>query len=480
VAPAAETVVGSVRFITQEEAPQRLLVDSVFPTRDVRLLWFRGRATSLLDDGSVVTLDGAGGAIQVDPGLMAHRVPLRFGTRTPMSIAAGTRGSVWVTDTDGTLHRLHPGGWSTRVDSLPFDYSAVSRDPDGGVWLVRSTEFFSNRLATAADPLLARLDSTGAWVDTVTGIRLPEHVLLAELANAGHVLVTEDVIFLAPFIRDEVLALTRTGDTLWVAHRGLPQARPNPRFEVGDEGPTIDYAPVNLGIASGPDSLLYVLSVPGFTTAESRVDVFARSSGQLLRTARLDTPLPTVAVDAEGRLYALDPFRVLTGVAPADRHPFAEFALPTLTGDTLTRDDLLGKVVLVNFWASWCAPCRVEMPALVHLTESIADSDFAFVTMNEDVEANDAARFASALRFDYPVALGKGKLRQQYYYLGLPFTVLLDRGGNIVYRWTGFAGDEQIEGIRSVIRAELDREPRTDHDRDGTDGPNGADHTGRE
>ncbi len=441
-APATDTVVGSVRFITQEEAGQRLLVDSVFPTSDVRLLWFQGRATSAFDDGSVLTLDGWGGAIRVDPGLMAHRVPLRFGTRTPMSIAAGTRGSVWVTATDGTLFRLHPGGWSARLESVPFDYAALSGDPAGGVWLVRSTEFFSHRPATATDPLLARLDSTGAWVDTVPGVRLSEHGRVTELANAGHVLVTGDMIFLAPFIRDEVLALTPTGDTLWVARRGLLQESPNPRFAVGDDGPVIDYVPVNLGIAIGSDSLLYVLSVPGLTTAGSRIDVYDGSSGQLLRTARMDTPFPTVAVDATGRLYALDPFRVLT---------------------------------VLNFWASWCGPCRVEMPALVHLAESIDDSSFAFATMNEDVDVSDAARFASALGFEYPVALGKGKLRQQYHYLGLPFTVVLDRGGNIVYRWTGFAGDEQLEGVRSVIRAELDRERRTDEQGDdGTDDRNGA------
>jgi thiol-disulfide isomerase/thioredoxin len=314
-------------------------------------------------------------------------------------------------------------------------------------------------LASSADPLLVRLDSAGSLVDTLQGLRVPAHVLLTELANAGHLLVTEDVIFFAPFIRDEVLALTRAGDTLWVARRGLPQERPDPRFEIGEDGPVIDYAPVNLGIAQGADGLVYVLSVPGFTTAASRVDAYDGATGQLLRTARLDNPVPTLATDGDGRLYELDPFRILTGVAPEDRLPFEPFTLATLAGDTLSNDDLLGKVVLVNFWASWCAPCRVEMPALVHLSESIPDSDFAFVTMNEDLETDDAHRFAVALGLEYPVALGKGKLRQRYHYLGLPFTVLLDREGKIVYRWTGFAGDEQVEGIRAVIRAELDRAP---------------------
>jgi thiol-disulfide isomerase/thioredoxin len=466
-----------VRVITQSEPPHLLQADSVFPSLDVRLLWFEGRATSLLEDGSVLTLDGSGGGLRVDPGLMAHRVPLRLGTRMAMSIAAGEHGHVWVTDGTGAVHRLRPGGRSQRVAKLPFDYSTVTRDPRGGVWLARSTSLFSYRLASTTDPLLVRLDSAGSWTDTVPGIRLPEHVLLAELANAGHVLATTDVIFFAPFIRDEVLALTRTGDTLWVARRQLPQEQPDPRFEIGDDGPMIDYAPVNLGIAMGPGGFVYVLSVPGFTTAESRIDVYEGATGRLVRTARMPTPLPTVAVDTSGRLYTVDPFRILTGVAPEDRQPFEPFRLATLTGDTLSLEDFRGTVVLVNFWASWCAPCRVEMPALVDLSASIPDSDFAFVTMNEDRETDDARRFAVALDFEYPVILGKGRLRQRYHYLGLPFTVLLDRDGNIVYRWTGFAGDEQIEGIRAVIRAELDRvAPPIDHSGHGS--PTGEpDHT---
>jgi thiol-disulfide isomerase/thioredoxin len=177
-----------------------------------------------------------------------------------------------------------------------------------------------------------------------------------------------------------------------------------------------------------------------------------------MRTARLNTPTPTVAVDAGGRLYVLDPFRVLTGVATENRPPFTPTRLATIDGDTLATDDLRGRVVLVNFWASWCGPCRVELPALVGLAESISDPDFAFVTMNEDVEVAAARRFVAEVGLAYPVALGKGRLRRRYHYVGLPFTLLLDREGHIVYRWTGFAGDGQVEAIRALIHAELGRD----------------------
>jgi thiol-disulfide isomerase/thioredoxin len=391
-----DTVVGNVRFVTQSDAEHILLVDSVFPDQEVRLLWFEGRASPPLEDGSVLTLDGSGGAIRVDSELMSSRVSLRLGARTPADFLVGPGGDVWVTATDGSVHRVHPGGRTEEVTAIPFPYSA-----------------------------------------------------------AGHVLVAGDTTFLAPTTRAEVLALTGGGDTLWVARRGTSQERPSAGSDAANaEG---DGSPVHLGIARGPDGLIYVLSGSESTTAQSAIDVYDGTTGLLLRTARMHTRQPTVAVDAAGRLYALDPFRVLTGVAVEDRQRFGAFSLPTLDGGTLTDEDLLGKVVLINFWASWCGPCRVEIPALVRLAASIPDSDFAFVTMNEDVEVDDARRFAIGLDFEYPVALGKGKLRRDYHYLGLPFTVLIDRDGKMVYRWTGFAGEEQVADIRALIRAELNR-----------------------
>jgi hypothetical protein len=61
------------------------------------------------------------------------------------------------------------------------------------------------------------------------------------------------------------------------------------------------------------------------------------------------------------------------------------------------------------------------------------------------------------LGFDFPVLLGKGRLRDRYHYIGLPYTVLLDRDGKVVQRWLGFKGPEQIQAERALIKAEVER-----------------------
>jgi thiol-disulfide isomerase/thioredoxin len=340
---------------------------------------------------------------------------------------------------------------------VPLDYPALAADPSrDDLWLARSSRRWNFRMPSEA-PLLIRLDGSGAVRGRLGRAFVPPERLLAEFASSGQVAVSGDTVYFAPFIRDEVIAFDHSGDTLWVASRELPQSTREPRFEVTGQSPTIEYFPVNLGMAVGPDGRLYLLSTPGFTTDAGRLDVFDRASGHLLRSALLPTALPTIAVDAGGRVYLLEAFRLLAGTRPEDREPFRDFELELLGGGRMTLDDLRGNVTLINFWASWCHPCRTEMPALDSLRREIGAADFRFVTMNEDVNVADAEAFMRELGFDFPVLLGRGRLRERYHYIGLPYTVLLDRGGKVVQRWLGFKGPEQIQAEKALIRAELER-----------------------
>ena len=122
-------------------------------------------------------------------------------------------------------------------------------------------------------------------------------------------------------------------------------------------------------------------------------------------------------------------------------------------------DELIGGVTLINVWASWCEPCREEMPALDSLQRSIDNDAFRFVTLNEDVDPEDAADFLDVFGFTFPAALGLGNMKNVYHYRGLPLTLLVDRQGLIVQQWIGFAGHDQLAAIRTVIDAELARGP---------------------
>jgi thiol-disulfide isomerase/thioredoxin len=456
--PSRETVRGSVRHVVAADPPELLIPDTSFPDGPVRLLWLGGRAASPLVDGRTAVTDGAGGVLVFDAALRLRRAALQPGHREIVAVAGDINGGLWLTDAAGAVLRASPDGAIREVGVEAFDYPVVASDPtQPGAWLARLHRQWEYRLPTGTAPLLVGLDENGAPVRRVGRAVVPKAVLLSELASAGHVAVLGDRVYFAPFIRDQLIAFSSSGDTLWLAERGLPQSTAEPDFEVKDGSPAIDYHPVNIGLAVGPDRRLYLLSTPGFTTEEARLDVYHPASGDLLRTTPLGSALPTLAAGDDGRVYLLDEFRLLAGIAPDERDAFPPLSGDLLGGGTVSSAVLEGRVTLVNFWASWCDPCRTEMPALDSLSKSIADARWQFLTVNEDVHAADARAFVDEFRFTFPVVLGRGRLRSRYHYVGLPFTVLVDGQGRVVQRWIGFAGPEQIQGIRAVVTAELGR-----------------------
>ncbi|MFQ5704386.1 MAG: redoxin family protein [Gemmatimonadales bacterium] len=468
--PPVARVEAGIRHIDVGEPAEWPILDTVPPTDPSRLLWFRGQPAQRLADGGSVVLDGGGGIIRFDDELRVHRVRAKLQGRIPVSVAADTGNGYWIADASGDVSRISSDGNVVDTMVAPFAFPEIFSSPAGDdVWVVRSNQHWAYRLAKPDEPLLARLDPAGNTVKQLGGIQVPQHVLLADLANAGRLVVDDTTVFYAPFIRDELIAMNREGDTLWVAHRGLEQAVDEPRFVVEKGGsPYIDYAPVNLGIAKGPDGLLYVLSIQGTVTDTARLDGFDPATGALIRSVRVESDV-TVSVDEAGRIYKLDPFRLITGVAPREREEFSDFDLPTLEGTRMTSDDLRGKVVLVNLWASWCGPCREEMPALDSLQAGIDNPDFMFITLNEDVAASDAQAFIDEFGFDFPVVLGGGGLRSKYHYIGLPTTILVDREGREIERWVGYAGEEQLQTIRALAEAELAREGAGGHHHAGMD-----------
>ena len=116
-----------------------------------------------------------------------------------------------------------------------------------------------------------------------------------------------------------------------------------------------------------------------------------------------------------------------------------DFTLPTLSGGTIRLADFRGKVVLLNFWATWCVPCRMEMPALEAFYQRHKDAGLAVLAINLDtLSTTSVEAFVQEVMVTFPVALDPSwSIAGGYRVLGLPTTYFIDRAGNVVVREVG-------------------------------------------
>jgi peroxiredoxin len=109
----------------------------------------------------------------------------------------------------------------------------------------------------------------------------------------------------------------------------------------------------------------------------------------------------------------------------------ANFTLVDLNGKAWTLKDLRGKVVLVNFWATWCPPCRKEMPDLEALYRRFGDKGLVILAISDE-EAAKVQPFIAEHHFDYPIMLDPGrKVNELFHVEGIPKTFVYDREGKL-------------------------------------------------
>jgi len=137
-----------------------------------------------------------------------------------------------------------------------------------------------------------------------------------------------------------------------------------------------------------------------------------------------------------------------------------EFALPRLGGGEISLSELRGKVVLLNFWATWCAPCEQEMPAMQRLYAQLASRGFELVAVSVDDDAGAVARFRERLALGFPIALDPrreaAELYQSYRY---PESFLIDREGTLVARYIGERDWDAPEYSARILRL-LEAQPK--------------------
>lgn len=112
--------------------------------------------------------------------------------------------------------------------------------------------------------------------------------------------------------------------------------------------------------------------------------------------------------------------------------PAPDFTLKNLSGEDVTLSKLQGQVVLVNFWATWCAPCRAEMPAIQRRYDALKDQGFTVLAVDDDEAQRDVAAFAEAYELTFPILLDPGEsVVGLYRVLAFPTTFIVDRQGTI-------------------------------------------------
>jgi len=115
-----------------------------------------------------------------------------------------------------------------------------------------------------------------------------------------------------------------------------------------------------------------------------------------------------------------------------------DFSLPTLTGENQSLGDLKGKVVFLNFWATWCGPCRAEMPSMEALHNSYREKGLEILAVNSGENQAQVLAFMTGNQLSFPVALDvDGKVSQAYGIQAIPTSFLIDREGKIIARLVG-------------------------------------------
>lgn len=143
-----------------------------------------------------------------------------------------------------------------------------------------------------------------------------------------------------------------------------------------------------------------------------------------------------------------------------------EFDLPLLDGGSVRLSDLRGKIVILDFWATWCAPCEVQMPILDALWreragragdgQPTAEDDLMVVGLSVDIEPIDeVAAWVAERDLVYPIVMADQDLAMKFGVIGFPTLLILDPTGGIHTRHTGVLSRPEIESILEEIRLSL-------------------------
>jgi thiol-disulfide isomerase/thioredoxin len=177
----------------------------------------------------------------------------------------------------------------------------------------------------------------------------------------------------------------------------------------------------------------------------------------LLKRVLIAAMLSLASIVSAGPTLAGDPFASLK----MSRLPAGSMAVPfeltTLDGKVVKSSELAGKVVLVNFWATWCGPCKEEMPSLARLQKQLDPAEFTLLTVTTDLQRQSITHFLAQLGVSLPVLFDEDQdVSRSFMVRGLPTTVVIARDGTLVGRAVGpraWDSPETVAVMRQVMES---------------------------
>ena len=182
-----------------------------------------------------------------------------------------------------------------------------------------------------------------------------------------------------------------------------------------------------------------------------------------------------IAVGLSAALYWLSHSWINPGVRKGlsgQERPFApDFSFTGLDGEEIHLADYKGKVLLINFWATWCGPCRAEIPAFVDLVNRYSNEEFALLGISMDNSLDPVHQFYEEFKMNYPVGLDDNRITQLFGgVIGIPTSFLIGRDGRIYARHIGLVRTSIIEDEIETLLAQNNREEVIEFRSDQTSG----------
>jgi len=136
--------------------------------------------------------------------------------------------------------------------------------------------------------------------------------------------------------------------------------------------------------------------------------------------------------------------------------PAPDFTLKSRSGENVKLSELRGEVVMINFWASWCAPCRQEMPLLEDIYKKYSELGFVLLGVNVEEDSSKAAELLREIPVSFPILYDNtNEVTKLYKVVAMPTTVMVDRDGTLRYLHRGYLPgyeEEYIKQVKELIR----------------------------